>query len=73
MQVINISLCDLIKHSIADSFVKALMIFLSCVFNDGNYNINFDLNPRSWIVVMVTFLYVQYALKRIAICRQRVI
>ena len=47
---------DLIKHFIADSFVKALMTFLSCVFNDGNYNINFELNLRSWIVVMVTFL-----------------
>ena len=74
IEVIDISLCyDLIKHSIADSFVKAFMTFLSSVFNDGNYNINFELNPRSWIVVMVTFLCVEYALNRIAICRQRVI
>jgi len=51
--------------SITDSFYKAFMTFLSCVFNDGSKNINFELHPRSWMVVMVTFLCVDCALNRI--------
>ena len=47
------------------------MTFLSCVFNDGNKNINFELNPRSWIIVMVTFLFVDCALNEIGIGRHR--
>ena len=48
------------------------MIFFSCVFNDGNKNINFETHPRSWMVVMVTFFFVDCALNRISIRRHGV-
>ena len=44
----------MLRFSITDSFVKAFVILFCYVFNDGNYNVNFELNPRSWIAVMVT-------------------
>ena len=58
--------------SITDSFVKAFVIFFSCVFNDGNCYFNFELNPRSWIVVMVTYCLRWCAMNRIAICHHSV-
>ena len=42
--------------SITDSFMKAFVILFNYVFSDGNYNVNFELNPR--IVVMVTYCFV---------------
>ena len=39
-------------------FVKAMRIYFSYVFNDGNYNVNFELHPESWMVVMVTIVSV---------------
>ena len=54
------------KHSL---FFESVDDIFELCFNDGNYNTNFELNPRSWIVVMVTFLCIEYALNRIAIGR----
>ena len=53
IEIIERLLC---YDSLSLTLVKAFVIFLSYVFNDGNYNVNFELNPRSWIVVMITFL-----------------
>ena len=64
IEVIDISLCyDLIKHSIADSFVKAFMTFLSSVFNDANIKYQLRLNTRSLMAIIDTLVCIGYALK----------
>ena len=58
--------------SIPDSFMKSFVILFCYVFNDGNYNVYFELNPKFWIVIMVTYCFLWFAMNRIAICLHNV-